>query len=175
MSTRVDALEASIQDIINGDVSVSVPQSPSPGTPATIRWKVEETWYVTILYFFDTVGILECIKYSECPLGIRSCYKKRQNFSQGLGSIYVVVTSTLAFNASKVDKWQLAAVRRPLVSLDSTPLSLLNHFMDLGRLSLTDTFHLNHGVCDFTPGNGKETRRVLVWLTKLWSGIMRVI
>ncbi|KAK0470291.1 heat shock factor binding protein 1-domain-containing protein [Desarmillaria tabescens] len=29
MSTRVDALEASIQDIINGDVSV--PQSPSPG------------------------------------------------------------------------------------------------------------------------------------------------
>ncbi|KAJ7746260.1 heat shock factor binding protein 1-domain-containing protein [Mycena metata] len=28
MSTRVDALEASIQDIINGDVSV--PQSPSP-------------------------------------------------------------------------------------------------------------------------------------------------
>jgi hypothetical protein len=37
MSTRVDALEASIQDIINGDVSVSVPQSPSPGTPAAIR------------------------------------------------------------------------------------------------------------------------------------------
>ncbi|KAF5379760.1 hypothetical protein D9615_005747 [Tricholomella constricta] len=32
MSTRVDALEASIQDIINGDVSV--PQSPTP-TPAT--------------------------------------------------------------------------------------------------------------------------------------------
>ncbi|KAJ7650871.1 heat shock factor binding protein 1-domain-containing protein [Roridomyces roridus] len=30
MSTRVDALEASIQDIINGDVSSSVPQSPSP-------------------------------------------------------------------------------------------------------------------------------------------------
>ncbi|KAG7444721.1 uncharacterized protein BT62DRAFT_1007751 [Guyanagaster necrorhizus] len=29
MSTRVDALEASIQDIINGDISV--PQSPSPG------------------------------------------------------------------------------------------------------------------------------------------------
>ncbi|KAF7327326.1 Heat shock factor-binding protein 1 [Mycena kentingensis (nom. inval.)] len=28
MSTRVDALEASIQDIINGDLSV--PQSPSP-------------------------------------------------------------------------------------------------------------------------------------------------
>jgi hypothetical protein len=27
MSTRVDALEASIQDIINGDV---LPQSPSP-------------------------------------------------------------------------------------------------------------------------------------------------
>jgi hypothetical protein len=36
MSTRVDALEASIQDIINGDV-VSVPQSPSPGTPGVIR------------------------------------------------------------------------------------------------------------------------------------------
>jgi heat shock factor-binding protein 1 len=35
MSTRVDALEASIQDIINGDVSV--PQSPSPGTPGGIR------------------------------------------------------------------------------------------------------------------------------------------
>ncbi|KAF9558834.1 hypothetical protein CPC08DRAFT_691667 [Agrocybe pediades] len=35
MSTRVDALEASIQDIINGDVSV--PQSPSPGTPGVIR------------------------------------------------------------------------------------------------------------------------------------------
>ncbi|KAG6831504.1 hypothetical protein H0H92_009772 [Tricholoma furcatifolium] len=31
MSTRVDALEAAIQDIINGD---GVPQSPSP-TPAT--------------------------------------------------------------------------------------------------------------------------------------------
>lgn len=28
MSTRVDALEASIQDIINGDLSV--PQSPTP-------------------------------------------------------------------------------------------------------------------------------------------------
>ena len=36
MSTRVDALEASIQDIINGDV-VSVPQSPAPGTPGVIR------------------------------------------------------------------------------------------------------------------------------------------
>ncbi|KJA25042.1 hypothetical protein HYPSUDRAFT_135306 [Hypholoma sublateritium FD-334 SS-4] len=35
MSTRVDALEASIQDIINGDISV--PQSPSPGTPGAIR------------------------------------------------------------------------------------------------------------------------------------------
>lgn len=35
MSTRVDALEASIQDIINGDISV--PQSPSPGTPGGIR------------------------------------------------------------------------------------------------------------------------------------------
>lgn len=35
MSGRVDALEASIQDIINGDISSgpSVPQSPSPGTP----------------------------------------------------------------------------------------------------------------------------------------------
>ncbi|KAF8151019.1 heat shock factor binding protein 1-domain-containing protein [Crassisporium funariophilum] len=36
MSSRVDALEASIQDIINGDV-VSVPQSPSPGTPGVMR------------------------------------------------------------------------------------------------------------------------------------------
>ena len=36
MSTRVDALEASIQDIINGDV-VSVPQSPASGTPVGIR------------------------------------------------------------------------------------------------------------------------------------------
>lgn len=36
MSTRVDALEASIQDIINGDV-VSVPESPAPGTPGGIR------------------------------------------------------------------------------------------------------------------------------------------
>jgi len=36
MSTRVDKLEASIQDIINGDVTVgqnSLPQSPAPGTP----------------------------------------------------------------------------------------------------------------------------------------------
>ncbi|TDL25829.1 hypothetical protein BD410DRAFT_784857 [Rickenella mellea] len=34
MSTRVDALEASIQDIINGDVTgPSLPQSPAPGTP----------------------------------------------------------------------------------------------------------------------------------------------
>lgn len=37
MSTRVDALEASIQDIINGDVATSVPQSPSPSTPGIIR------------------------------------------------------------------------------------------------------------------------------------------
>ena len=36
MSTRVDALEASIQDIINGDV-VSVPQSPAPGASGVIR------------------------------------------------------------------------------------------------------------------------------------------
>ncbi|PPQ95453.1 hypothetical protein CVT26_008472 [Gymnopilus dilepis] len=35
MSSRVDALEASIQDIINGDISV--PQSPSPGTPGGMR------------------------------------------------------------------------------------------------------------------------------------------
>ena len=35
MSTRVDALEMSIQDIINGDISV--PTSPVPATPATIR------------------------------------------------------------------------------------------------------------------------------------------
>ncbi|KAK7461839.1 hypothetical protein VKT23_008268 [Stygiomarasmius scandens] len=35
MSTRVDALEAAIQDIINGDVTTSVPPSPSP-VPATI-------------------------------------------------------------------------------------------------------------------------------------------
>ncbi|KAL9714488.1 hypothetical protein Ac2012v2_002803 [Leucoagaricus gongylophorus] len=38
MSSRVDALEASIQDIINGDignnVSMSVPQSPSPAPSA---------------------------------------------------------------------------------------------------------------------------------------------
>lgn len=36
MSTRVDALETSIQDIINGDFSMtstSLPQSPGPGTP----------------------------------------------------------------------------------------------------------------------------------------------
>lgn len=35
MSSRVDALEASIQDIINGDISgagTSVPQSPSIGS-----------------------------------------------------------------------------------------------------------------------------------------------
>ena len=36
MSTRVDALEASIQDIINGDV-VSVPQSPASAAPGGIR------------------------------------------------------------------------------------------------------------------------------------------
>jgi hypothetical protein len=38
MSTRVDALEASIQDIINGD-AVSVPQSPAPqvGTTGALR------------------------------------------------------------------------------------------------------------------------------------------
>ena len=35
MSTRVDALETSIQDIINGDISV--PASPVPSTPGTIR------------------------------------------------------------------------------------------------------------------------------------------
>lgn len=35
MSSRVDALENSIQDIINGDVSV--PQSPSPSTPGGMR------------------------------------------------------------------------------------------------------------------------------------------
>lgn len=37
MSSRVDALEASIQDIINGDIStsVSVPQSPSPAPSAS--------------------------------------------------------------------------------------------------------------------------------------------
>ena len=35
MSTRVDALEASIQDIINGDVSV--PQSPAFGASGAIR------------------------------------------------------------------------------------------------------------------------------------------
>ncbi|KAJ7284391.1 heat shock factor binding protein 1-domain-containing protein [Mycena rebaudengoi] len=37
MSTRVDALEASIQDIINGDVSVPQSPSPIPGTPGGIR------------------------------------------------------------------------------------------------------------------------------------------
>lgn len=41
MSSRVDALETSIQDIINGDVgaSASTPQSPSPlpGTPGARR------------------------------------------------------------------------------------------------------------------------------------------
>ncbi|KIK03006.1 hypothetical protein K443DRAFT_5731 [Laccaria amethystina LaAM-08-1] len=37
MSTRVDALEASIQDIINGDVAASVPQSPSLSTPGIRR------------------------------------------------------------------------------------------------------------------------------------------
>ncbi|KXN82966.1 Heat shock factor-binding protein 1 [Leucoagaricus sp. SymC.cos] len=39
MSSRVDALEASIQDIINGDigsnVSASIPQSPSPAPSAS--------------------------------------------------------------------------------------------------------------------------------------------
>jgi len=38
MSSRVDALEASIQDIINGDITISsssLPQSPAPGTPGT--------------------------------------------------------------------------------------------------------------------------------------------
>ncbi|KAJ7207020.1 hypothetical protein C8J57DRAFT_1099431 [Mycena rebaudengoi] len=34
---RVDALEASIQDIINGDVSVPQSPSPIPGTPGGIR------------------------------------------------------------------------------------------------------------------------------------------
>ncbi|KAJ7590230.1 hypothetical protein C8J56DRAFT_937148 [Mycena floridula] len=33
MSSRVDALELSIQDIINGDVSVPQSPSPMPGTP----------------------------------------------------------------------------------------------------------------------------------------------
>ncbi|TFK33453.1 hypothetical protein BDQ12DRAFT_727772 [Crucibulum laeve] len=37
MSTRVDALEASIQDIINGDVSVPQSPSPMPGTPGFRR------------------------------------------------------------------------------------------------------------------------------------------
>jgi len=35
MSTRVDALELSIQDIINGDINV--PASPGPVTPGGIR------------------------------------------------------------------------------------------------------------------------------------------
>jgi len=35
MSTRVDALEASIQDIINGDTAVPVPQSPDATTTGT--------------------------------------------------------------------------------------------------------------------------------------------
>ncbi|KAF5375598.1 hypothetical protein D9757_008515 [Collybiopsis confluens] len=35
MSTRVDALEAAIQDIINGDVPPS--PSPNPGTPGGMR------------------------------------------------------------------------------------------------------------------------------------------
>ncbi|KAG6850111.1 hypothetical protein H0H93_001032 [Arthromyces matolae] len=34
MSTRVDALEASIQDIINGDASMPQSPSPSPALPA---------------------------------------------------------------------------------------------------------------------------------------------
>ncbi|KAF9072588.1 heat shock factor binding protein 1-domain-containing protein [Rhodocollybia butyracea] len=37
MSTRVDALEASIQDIINGDLSVPQSPSPNPGTPGGMR------------------------------------------------------------------------------------------------------------------------------------------
>lgn len=37
MSTRVDALEASIQDIINGDVTVPQSPSPVPGTPGMRR------------------------------------------------------------------------------------------------------------------------------------------
>ena len=35
MSARVDSLETSIQDLINGDASV--PQSPTPGSFATGR------------------------------------------------------------------------------------------------------------------------------------------
>ena len=41
MSTRVDALEASIQDIINAD-AVTLPQSPAPGTPGSIRRSDDE-------------------------------------------------------------------------------------------------------------------------------------
>ncbi|KAF9532678.1 heat shock factor binding protein 1-domain-containing protein [Crepidotus variabilis] len=37
MSTRVDALEMSIQDIINGDISVPTSPSPAPATPGGIR------------------------------------------------------------------------------------------------------------------------------------------
>ncbi|KAJ3711335.1 heat shock factor binding protein 1-domain-containing protein [Lentinula raphanica] len=37
MSTRVDALESSIQDIINGDLSVPQSPSPIPGTPGGMR------------------------------------------------------------------------------------------------------------------------------------------
>ncbi|CAA7267461.1 hypothetical protein NLJ89_g1081 [Agrocybe chaxingu] len=37
MSERVDALELSIQDIINGDISVPQSPSPVPGTPGGIR------------------------------------------------------------------------------------------------------------------------------------------
>ncbi|KAJ3783224.1 heat shock factor binding protein 1-domain-containing protein [Lentinula boryana] len=37
MSTRVDALETSIQDIINGDLSVPQSPSPIPGTPGGMR------------------------------------------------------------------------------------------------------------------------------------------
>ncbi|KAL0945457.1 hypothetical protein HGRIS_000947 [Hohenbuehelia grisea] len=37
MSTRVDALEASIQDIINGDLNLPQSPSPVPGTPGARR------------------------------------------------------------------------------------------------------------------------------------------
>ncbi|KIK58079.1 hypothetical protein GYMLUDRAFT_45627 [Collybiopsis luxurians FD-317 M1] len=37
MSTRVDALEAAIQDIINGDLNIPQSPTPNPGTPGGMR------------------------------------------------------------------------------------------------------------------------------------------
>ena len=116
MSTRVDALEASIQDIINGDV-VSVPQSPAAqvGTSGAIRWSLESKLFLCIssllrefaLYYVGRKRII-IVSYESwllLTLTMRDfCLlylKKRQKFSQGL---FVSFTHSTHWNQQRVHR-----------------------------------------------------------------------